>query len=306
MLERIGNVTLNLLYYSGEDLYSDGKIEEDLLQICKNGTEERSLLESNDWPILYHLSKKREHLLDWFELKKYASVLEIGAGCGALTGLFCRKAEKVTCVELSKRRSLINAYRNRASSNLTIYVGNFNDIQLEEQYDYIMLVGVLEYAASYIPSTRPYHDLLARLKRLLKPGGQIIIAIENRMGLKYFSGANEDHTGVLFAGLEQYNENPNIRTFTKPELISLLQETGLGEMKFYYPMPDYKLPDSVYSDQYKFKVGDMRNISQIYSDNCYLMYSEEILFDTFCKDGLFEYFANSFLVFCRKDESVDV
>ena len=39
MKEKIGNVILNLDYYSGKDLYSDGKVEDELLEIVKNYSE---------------------------------------------------------------------------------------------------------------------------------------------------------------------------------------------------------------------------------------------------------------------------
>ena len=84
--------------------------------------------------------------MEWYPFKKDASVLEIGAGCGAISGVLCRNAKHVTSVDLSKRRSLINANRNKEYDNLTIMVGNFNDVVLKEKYDYITLIGVLEYA----------------------------------------------------------------------------------------------------------------------------------------------------------------
>lgn len=40
MQEKIGNVTLDYEYYPGEDLYSDGPVEEELLEIAKNYQEE--------------------------------------------------------------------------------------------------------------------------------------------------------------------------------------------------------------------------------------------------------------------------
>ena len=84
----------------------------------------------------------------------------------------------------------------------------FQDVQkhLSEKYDVITLIGVLEYAGSYIDSDNPYEDFIKTLKTHLKPNGRIIIAIENRFGLKYWEGAKEDHTGGFFEGLEGYSE----------------------------------------------------------------------------------------------------
>lgn len=73
---------------------------------------------------------------------------------GAITGVLAEKAGSVTCVDLSKKRSLINAYRNREHDNVTIYVGNFNDIEpvLPCDYDYVLLIGVLNTGrATFLP-----------------------------------------------------------------------------------------------------------------------------------------------------------
>ena len=82
--------------------------------------------------MVYHFSDLRENILNWYPLKKTDSVLEIGAGCGAITGMLCQKAGKVTSVELSRRRAEINFARNSEKENLTIMVGNLNDMTFPE------------------------------------------------------------------------------------------------------------------------------------------------------------------------------
>ena len=74
-------------------------------------------------------------------------------------------------------------------------MGNFQEIEknLTEKYDYITLIGVFEYGESYIQSENPYVDFLKIISRHLKPDGKIILAIENRLGLKYWAGCTEDH-----------------------------------------------------------------------------------------------------------------
>lgn len=304
MEEKIGNVILNYEYYGGEDYYSDGDdIEEKLLNICKSGSREAVLRESGLWPVLYHLSDIRGNILEWYPFEKDASVLEIGSGCGAVTGCLCRKAGYVVGIELSKRRALINAYRNRECKNLKIIVGNLMEINLERKFDYITLVGVLEYAGSYIGGDSPYEDMLAKAKEYLKPGGKIMIAIENKMGLKYLNGAKEDHIGRPFAGIENYRGISGVRTFSKPELCGLLKRAGIDNYKFYYPVPDYKLPDSVYSDWYMPQTGDIRTWGKNYDSVRVALYNEGIAFDQVCRDGKFDYFSNSFLVICNETEN---
>ena len=97
---------LNLEYYTQKDLYSDGDIEEQMLKMAKEGvTCEELSSEQVSFPVIYHFSDLRANILNWYPIKKSDSVLEIGAGCGAITGTLCEKAGQVTSVELSKRRA---------------------------------------------------------------------------------------------------------------------------------------------------------------------------------------------------------
>lgn len=293
---------LNLTYYKGEDLYSDGDIEDKILDIFTSGEDvQERLMKDDDWAILYHISPIRQNILEWYDFNKEASLLEIGSGCGAITGLFCERLQRVVGIDLSKRRSTINAERNNAFDNLEIFVGNFEDIELKEQFDYVTLIGVLEYGDSYIHSKEPYVEMLRRVKEYVKPDGELIIAIENKFGLKYWAGAMEDHTGKIFDGIEDYQNTDGVRTFSKMEIEELMLEAGFTSMEFYYPMPDYKLPMSVFSDKHLPNQGDLRNLAAAYDRDRYQLFNEEIVYDELCKDGQFSYFANSFLVIAKKN-----
>ena len=142
-------------------------------------------------------------------------------------------------MELSKRRATAAWLRCREKENLEIIVGNLNDIQFEKKFDYITLIGVLEYQGSYTNSENPYKDFLKKIKQLLKPNGKLLIAIENQYGLKYWCGAREDHTGIPFEGMNQYSfTQRGVRTFSKSALENLVKESGFKNTYFYYPMPD--------------------------------------------------------------------
>lgn len=300
MKEKVGKVTLNYEFYKGTDVYSDGEVEDTLLQIVSEteNLEER-LLDEDDWALLYHLSPIRQNVLSWYEFDKSASALEIGAGCGAITGLLCDRLNKVVAIDLSKKRSLINATRNKEHDNLEIYVGNFEDIQLTQKFDYITLIGVLEYSIYYIESDNPFVDMLKKVKEMLKPGGKLFIAIENKYGLKYWAGAKEDHTGEMFDGIYGYTGVDRVRTFSKKGLQELLEMAGFENNAFYYPVPDYKMPLEVYSEEYLPKKGAIKSVSPAYDRERYELFDEVLAYDSLCEDGMFEEFANSFIVVCE-------
>ena len=69
--EQIGNVVLNLDNWSGQDEYTDGEIEQELLSMLQSGRSEADILQAdNRYPILYHLSRERENILSWFPFSK--------------------------------------------------------------------------------------------------------------------------------------------------------------------------------------------------------------------------------------------
>ena len=258
--EKIGSVVMDFTYYAGKDLYSDGAIEDEMLEIAMNHAPEsfpKIIEEKKSWPIFYHFSPFRTNIIDWIPFKKTDKVLEIGAGCGAITGALAKRAGSVTCIDLSKKRSMVNAYRNRDCDNITIMVGNFKDIEphLGNDYDYVLLIGVFEYGQAYIGGETPYEDFMRICNRHRKLDGRMIIAIENKFGLKYWAGCREDHLGTYFSGLEGYHEGGSARTFTRHGLEKILEKVGIYEYSFYYPYPDYKFMTTIYSYRYLPKKG---------------------------------------------------
>lgn len=300
-MERIGNVILDDTHYPGEDLYSDGAVEDHILNLVQTHPEEeypQVIAKEQDWAVMYHLSHERENILSWYPFAPDAKVLEVGSGCGAVTGAFCASAASVTCIDLSKKRSAINAARHKGSGNITIRLGNFQDVEkdLDCDFDYATLIGVFEYGKGYIGGDKPYHGFLDTIMKHIRPGGKLLLAIENKFGLKYWAGCREDHVGAYFEGIEGYQNTAGVRTFTRPELIQIMEECGYYDYRFYYPYPDYKFPSAIYSDEYLPKAGELnRNICNFDRSRLVLM-DEGKVYDQILESGLFPLYANSFFV----------
>ena len=304
--EQIGRVTLNYKHYPGKDLYSDGEIEDEILSIVKNASkvEYASIIEERkSWPILYHLSPLRGNIVDWLPIGPNDKVLEIGSGCGVITDKLSQKAGKVTCVDLSAKRSHINAYRNQDRDNIEIHVGNFNDIEpeLPTDYDFACMIGVFEYGRSYIRTKTPYEDFLKIMLRHVKDNGRVVIAIENKFGLKYWAGCKEDHDGTWFGGLEGYPEGGSARTFTRTGLEKILKACDVKNYSFYYPYPDYKFPTVIYSDRRLPGMGELTDNLRNFDRDRMLLFNEKYVFDSVLQDKLFDVFSNSYLVVIGKE-----
>ena len=295
---------LNYDYDTQNGQYSDGDIEERMLEMARQGITYEELPEEQvEFPMVYHFAGIRENILNWYPFTKQDSVLEIGAGCGALTGMLCEKAGQVTAVELSGRRASINYERHKSLDNLTIMVGNLNDMVLKNDFDYIVLNGVLEYAASFTDGETPYESFLNKMASFLKPDGKLLVSIENRLGLKYFAGAPEDHTDLYFLGLNRYSGNNSVRTFSKSELTRLFEKSGLCHMKYYYPYPDYKFPTEIFTDE-TLKVIGYGKKYPVFTENRFQLFNETDVAHSLLREEVMDDFVNSFLVEASREEII--
>ncbi|MBR5578171.1 MAG: class I SAM-dependent methyltransferase [Lachnospiraceae bacterium] len=301
MAEQIGKIKLDYSRYPGEDYYCDGVIEQEILEIAKKYSpmEFPGIIEERkSWPVLYHLSELRENIVEWLPIDKSMKVLEVGSGCGAITGALAKKAGEVTCIDLSKQRSLINAHRHSQDDNVTIRVGNFRDIEpdLPCDYDYVCLIGVFEYAISYMGGETPFEDFYKILKKHVKKGGKLVIAIENKFGLKYWAGCREDHLGTFFSSLEDYPQGGGVRTFSRQGLEKIIQACGDQEYSFYYPYPDYKFMTTLYSDDRLPRVGELSDNKRNFDRDRLQLFDEKNVFDALIQEEMFPFYSNSYMV----------
>ncbi len=288
--------------------YSDGReVEERIFRILKE-TKDHGLFSRElcsrimDWPTEYHFSPVRHNLLRHYRFRETDQILELGCGCGAITRQLGESGASVTAIEGSKSRAQCAAERCRDLDNVKIYCSNFQDVALTHQYDYVTLIGVLEYSSIYFIGDEPFKQCLEIAKAALKKDGKLIIAIENRLGLKYFLGYSEDHTGAVYDGLQDFYEKSTAYTFGKKEITDLLMQNDFVNIDFAYPFPDYKLPKAVIFDTAfeadKFCISDI--ISQI-KCRCYSFPHKDLPSGSFIwqqleNNGLLEDLANSFLI----------
>ena len=234
--------------------YNDGdRVEEYMLDTMKSaedpGTGSEELQRAiRDWPTRYHFSPQRADLLRPFAdfFAGGGSVLEVGSGCGAITRYLGECGAMVTALEGSPRRANITAERCRDLENVIVVNEALSEFDPGTRYDCVTLIGVLEYSQLFggTPS-----GMLRQCLSLLKEEGILLIAIENKLGLKYWAGMPEDHLGVAFAGIEDRYSDESPLTFGKEELGTLLDSAGFSWNQFYYPYPDYKLPSVVLTEQ---------------------------------------------------------
>lgn len=286
---------LDLKYYTGTDQYVDS--EEDLLLSYYRG---ETKIENPQDNLFFLTTRERENILAWYPFQN-KDVLEIGCGCGCITGILCEHNKKVVSVDQSKKRAQITFERHKDKGNLEIYAGNIEEIPFQQKFDYIVLIGVLEYAKRFFSHAPEDEYFLKLIRNLLKPDGVLLIAIENRYGIKYFAGANEDHLGKQYISLTGY-EKTDIVTYGKQELVNILNKCGYSKTKFYYPFPDYKLPSIIYSDDRLPTINEAALIP-IFTYGNPVNFSIHDALIGIIENNQFDFFSNSFLVEAGTDES---
>lgn len=231
--------------------YNDGDESEQRLARIIREAQDLSVLSTElthqciDWASIYHLESARANILRPFECFLSGRILEIGAGCGAISRYLGECGGTVLSLEGSVRRAQITASRTRDLDNVTVLAERFDDFQTDQRFDVVTLIGVLEYATAFSDDPNPALHMLKRAYDLLLPDGKLFIAIENQLGLKYFAGAPEDHVGVPMYGIEGRYSKGQAQTFGRNKLKRLIEQAGFHHSEFLYPAPDYKLPQSI-------------------------------------------------------------
>ncbi|MGQ8873600.1 SAM-dependent methyltransferase [Paenibacillus sp. TSA_86.1] len=271
--------------------------------IAQNTNDDFDLSISKDhrWKIFDQLTRMRRSLLNWYSFKSDSSLLEIGGGFGALTGLFCDVCREVVSAERYKNRAEQIYVRHQNRNNLTVYAGRIEEMPIEKKFDYITLIGSLEYKGNGSKDKKIYSDYLNILKGWLNPGGKLLVAVENRLGVKYLCGAPDRYTGIPFAGINQYPTGSSGYSFSKQELVDIIELAGFQHHKFYYPLPDYRLPQLIYSEDYIPNTSVGERVIPYYTNSASLVAYENDLYDDFVENKVLDVFCNSFLVECSID-----
>ena len=251
----------------GENSYRDAPAGE-LLEIVRElriGVPWRSAVarryeKANPWLHQIVTSPARDLFFRQHPPQSGSKVLDIGSGWGQIAlPLAQNKNNEVTALEPTPERLAFiqaAATQERVADRMHFVQADFFDLEFEPQsFDLVCSIGVLEWVAKFRPGEpgKVQAEFLQRIRALLKPGGQLVIGIENRLGLKYLLGAPDDHLGApniavyeptLAAQKWKMRSGQSLRsfTFTRSELAGLLTAAGFRPATFFAALPDYKLP----------------------------------------------------------------
>ena len=114
-------------------------------------------------------------------------------------------------------------------------------IDMQASYDVIILFGMLRGGLTQSTMEEVMKFLAARLDE----HGQLLWCVDNKFGLKYWSGMQYEKGG-FFRTLES-TENEDVISYQK--IMNPLLEMPEVDSTVYYPYPDYRYPMEIYSDE---------------------------------------------------------
>lgn len=254
-----------------------------------------SMLHDADWEVFYQMSPMREGLLNWYPFSKNCEILEFSDGFGALTGLLARGAKELVVLEEKVQRAECIEKRYESLDNLTILTGAGKEIPLEQKFDYIVVEKAIDtcYALG---------QLIEMVYPFLKEMGRLLFVCENRFGMKYWCGVPDPVSKQPFAGIRG---RAMAGMMNRQELIETLEQNGqIAGWQMYYPFPDHKLTQALYTDGYLPKTSVRDRVIPYYpkEDRRSLVCLENEISDDLIANGVFHVFANSFLVECGKEQ----
>ncbi len=131
--------------------------------------------------------------------------------------------------------------------------------------------------------------MLKYLKTFLKDDGIIFLAINNKLSIKYMSGAISEYSGE--------------KLYSKNELETILSKCQFRKYDFYYPLPDYKITNVIYSDKYIPSYNDSKLMYNLnYIENSLVSANELESIKMITKNGMFDKFTNSFFVIIKNSD----
>lgn len=209
----------------------------------------------------YAMDSRRSLGLETVGLAHNARVLDYGCGYGTLGLTTTERSSVVFLVDSTLERiqfAQLRALELGAENVVAIALQDWKTLPIPNgSLDLIILNGVLE----WIPTTREgdpvdvQMEFLVDMRDLLRPGGVIYLAIENRYALRYITGYPDDHSELRFTSImprrfadlySRMRRRSSYRTITWSlgEHRERLGRLGLPDPVVYCLQPDYRFPQA--------------------------------------------------------------
>ena len=237
----------------------------------------------------------KRNIIHWYPEQKDKKILQIGIVDEEIIEELCTKFQKaIIVVNNEEQKQKIQKENN--IENLEVII-DFAELG-NKKIDYISLIGTMEnYEINN--ETKAYKKLqkiLDIVSNYINEESKIILVADNKYGMKFWT--------TLQA---QKNILCN-QTFalSKTMIEKILKERGFEYFKYYYVLPDYKVPNAIFTDRY---LPNMESIHRnfLYGEEDYVSFNQTDAYIEILKEDpeKFKFFANSFFIEIGKKQFED-
>ncbi len=181
---------------------------------------------------------------------------------------------------------------------------NLLSISPTTNYDYIFMIGVLEFAVEPVYFIKYAYSILTPVT------GKLYIGLVNRFGIKYFIGDHDPYTGRSFDGIENYvnlfeADKSSIKghAYDKYTVQNMLQDAGISiqNSSWYSVFSGLDYPQFIYREDYLPNEELGIRYFPFYQHSSSIFLQEQHLLNPLARNGMFHQHANAFLVECVKN-----
>lgn len=216
------------------------------------------------------LLKFKKNIISWYPIEKDDTVLQIG------------EDEEIHKEILRK-------------TNKVVVIKNIDELKNNDKFNYVTLIGAFE----NVQKETEIINLIKDADKSLAENGKILIAMKNKFGMKYWTGEKESDDSEMFGNIVSKTEN----ILGLEKIKKILDDLSL-KYKFYYPLPDYKITNVIFTDDYlpTNDSMDARNLTYC-KDGELLVFSEREAYKQLLNEDKiqFPFFANSFFIEVSKN-----
>ncbi len=222
------------------------------------------------------LTVMRMSLLKWFPFRAGKRALYVGNDTDASAVVLSEAGLQVDCVMRRDVRGIAEDAENRL-------------------FDYVVCVEKIEREED--PKT-----FLLALERMLADDGRLLLAMNNRLGLRYVCGDRDPYTGRNFDGLDNYrNAQAFPRCYSETEIREMLDHAGMMGV-FYAALPDLRHTALLIKEGFTPNEDIGIRLTPVYWCHDTVFLEERRLYADVIREGLLHKLANSWLIVCGKKE----
>lgn len=201
----------------------------DIIRDSESEDYDEKISNYEDPRVFYQLSSLRRGVLGWFPFSEKWDLLEIGAGYGALTGIFLDRGCKVDSLDINQEYAEGLKERYSSFPNLQVLCQDILTYQPQKRYDCIVM--------EHIPNALRGNELrlFERIRHLLKEDGLLIAGFRNEFGLH----------GKQLRGSEETAKTRYDRACFE----QLAQDNQLHPRKAFYLLPNCLYPQLIVTEE---------------------------------------------------------